>query len=195
MSQDVMAVVDHLGIDQFHLMGKSMGGMIAQTVAIHNTNRVKSLTSMMSTAYFYDPELVHVPTKFKFHFALMLLAYHKGLRKLSNHLQFHLAIEHILAGTDKSIVDNQLVVQKAFYDIKLRNGYNKYAQKQQGYAIKKSGSRIEALSELELPVLIVHGKADPLVTFEHGVKCATDQITEKMIQFLRKHKNEYVQVG
>lgn len=54
MANDAVAVLDHLGIARAHVIGASMGGMIAQTVAIEHPSRVQTLTSIMSQTG--DPE-------------------------------------------------------------------------------------------------------------------------------------------
>src|SRR5215470_17869089 len=51
MADDTLAVLDALGWDSAHIVGASLGGMIAQSLTIRHPERVRSLTSMMSTPY------------------------------------------------------------------------------------------------------------------------------------------------
>jgi len=212
MADDAMAVVNHLNVNQFHLLGKSMGGMIAQSLAIRYPARVKSLVSLMSSAYFHDPELTQVPRKFAMQFALVYIGYLLSSKQLNHQLKFHLSIEHILSGEDKGAINQKMILQKALFEIKQRRGFNKRAQKQHGYAIRKSGSRIEALKQLSTPTLVIHGSADPLVKLEHSEKKLTvipnieslfidkmghripkvysTVVSNSTIQFLDKHKIE-----
>ena len=171
MAGDIFAVADHLGQDSFHVVGMSMGGMIAQRMSIDQPNRVKSLTSIMSTGFFNDPKLIQVPKKFLFKFAFIFILFNRGLDQVENVLKFHLAIQYLLKGKGDYTFEDKLVLQKSYYENTKRNGYNRKANYQHSYAITKSGSRYESLKELTVPTLIVHGEDDPLLVFEHGRKC------------------------
>lgn len=65
MARDAMAVVDHLKVKKVHVIGASMGGMIAQRMAIDFPNVVASLTSIMSSGFHYDPQLTAVSKDIK----------------------------------------------------------------------------------------------------------------------------------
>ena len=73
MARDAMAVVDHLKLKKVHVIGASMGGMIAQRMAIDFPDVVKSLTSIMSSGYFFDPQLVSVSRDIKKNFLKLFL--------------------------------------------------------------------------------------------------------------------------
>ena len=68
MAKDGMAVLDDVGIDKAHIVGASMGGMIAQRMAISHSDRVSSLTSIMSSGYMNDPEIAPVSKHFEIGF-------------------------------------------------------------------------------------------------------------------------------
>ena len=60
ITRDVMAIVDYLKLKKVHVIGAFMVGMIAQRIVIDFPRLVNSLTSIMSTGYFFDPQLVSV---------------------------------------------------------------------------------------------------------------------------------------
>ncbi len=172
MAADVVAVLDKLGIAQAHIVGMSMGGMIAQTLAIEHPKRVQSLTSIMSAGYYYDPELTGEPKPFVRRMVLVNLFYARNLSKLENKLKIHLAINRLLKGKGEASFPNKLVLQKTYYEITQRKGYHSKAFEQHGYAIKKSGSRYDGLKKLDVPTLVIHGTDDTLVLFENAEKYA-----------------------
>ena len=73
MSNDGLAVLDALFIDEAHFIGVSMGGMIAQQTAIEHPFRVKTLTSIMSTGYILDPDLPEINTDIIIDFVFLFL--------------------------------------------------------------------------------------------------------------------------
>ena len=172
MARHATQVMDHLGIGQFHLVGMSMGGMVAQQIAIDLPNRVASLTSIMSTAYMFNPLLTNVPLKFKLGIVYCILAYGRNLKSLKSKLRFKLSTNRMLQGDDSYQYDHKVTLEAAHYEITQKKGYNSRSREQHSYAIKKAGSRIDLLKKLQVPALVIHGTKDPLVLLEHGKQCA-----------------------
>ncbi|MEL6675275.1 MAG: alpha/beta hydrolase [Bacteroidota bacterium] len=165
-------VMAHLNIESYHVVGISMGGMVAQCMAIAYPERVLSLTSMMSTAYMDDPEIKPIPRKLVFGMAYVLRMYGKQLSSLRGKLRFNLAMNRLMQGNRSYRFDHRSTVEAAHYEITHKKGFNGKARLQHGYAIRKAGSRIEALQKLSVPSLVVHGTHDSLVRVEHGRKTA-----------------------
>lgn len=171
MAGDGMAIIAALGLEKVHLVGVSMGGMIAQTMAIKYPCRVRSLTSIMSTGFYKDSELPSVSLKFLL--GVMRIALRYGLRRTEeNIINMQIAGRTLLRGASLAESEVEEMVAKTFYKLRKRNGYNVKAGLQHYVAMVRSGSRLDALKQLSTPALVIHGKADPLVPLEHGLKCA-----------------------
>ena len=80
MATDTIAVLDALKIEKAHFIGMSMGGMISQRIAISFPTRIASLTSIMSTGFYDDPELVTLPKKFYNNIVAVTLLYGRKLK-------------------------------------------------------------------------------------------------------------------
>jgi len=171
MASHNIQVMDHLNINKFHLVGISMGGMIAQSMAIGYTNRVSSLTSIMSSAYFFDPKFGGIPKPFLLKIVLIFLVYGRRPKTVKGKIKVRLAIKQLLQYGNTTVYDDSTLIAAANYEITKKKGYNPKASKQQSYAIKKSGSRIGALKKLNIPALVIHGVEDPLIKFAHAKKC------------------------
>ncbi|MEZ4954604.1 MAG: alpha/beta hydrolase [Saprospiraceae bacterium] len=171
MATDGLAILDHLNIPQAHIVGLSMGGMIAQRIAISHSERVLSLTSIMSTGYYHDPELVNVPRRFLINLIRYIIRYGFN-RTPENVMKMHLGMRKQLEGNGDYELDVKELMQKSWYEIKSRKGFNPKVRNQHATAIKKSGSRYGELGKINAPTLIVHGKDDTLVKFEHAQKYA-----------------------
>jgi pimeloyl-ACP methyl ester carboxylesterase len=171
MADDAIAVMDHLALENAHIVGVSMGGMIGQTMSIKYPNRVKSLSTMMSSGYPQDNAL---PKADKWIIAKFLYAQARyGLSKTEEgKIRLQLIAWHLLRGKEKYDINIADTARTVLKNIRHRRGYNPKASRQQLSAIYKSGSRYEKLKDLFVPTLVIHGKGDPLVRIEHGYKCA-----------------------
>ncbi|MDW3648398.1 MAG: alpha/beta hydrolase [Bacteroidia bacterium] len=171
MAKDAMAVLDACGIEKAHVLGMSMGGMIAQRIAISHSERVLSLCSIMSSGFINDPELTTVPAKFKADLTRLTLRYMLKPTEI-NRMKMQLGVMKVLEGDGDYALDPKAVLQATLYNIRRRDGMNKKLRDQHTWAITYSGSRYEELASIKVPSLVIHGTADPLVEFEHGKKYA-----------------------
>ncbi|MGB1240981.1 MAG: alpha/beta fold hydrolase [Chitinophagales bacterium] len=172
MAKDGMAVLDALDIEKAHIIGVSMGGMIGQRMAISHSERVLTLTSIMSSGYMGDPAFPPVAKSFQHNLVRLTLKYliRSNSRKAA---KFSIGVRMALRGDGPYEVNLKDAVQKAFYERHKRRGSNPKVRDQHGAAIAASGSRLQELKHLDLPILVVHGKSDPLVIFPHGEKSAS----------------------
>ena len=171
MANDGIAVLDALGIDEAHVIGVSMGGMIAQQMTIDHPARVLSLTSIMSSGDITDPALPPISIDTATELLKVSLKY--GLIKSErNTIKMHVASRMILMGDSSYAIDVKTIAEQVLYNLRERNGYNPQSSAQHNAAVLASGSRYEELRILRTPTLIMHGESDPFIPIEHGKKCA-----------------------
>jgi pimeloyl-ACP methyl ester carboxylesterase len=157
MADDGAGLLDGLGILQAHICGMSMGGMIAQTIAIRHPARVLSLTSIYSNTG--NPRLRQPKPEI-----MSLLIAPPPVERKAN-------IEHML-GLFKAIAGPAFPVDEAWTRRILAETYDHCFCPQgvvrQLVAILAHGNRGPALSSVKAPTLVIHGTADPLVPVEGG---------------------------
>lgn len=155
MALDALAVLDAVGIDRAHVWGSSMGGMIAQTLAIDHPDRVRSLTSVMSTTG--NPR-VGMPSPEALHALRAPMPTDR-----EGFIEATVARGRV---TNGPLVDpEQLRVRAAReYD----RGYSDEAGAFQMAAIVASGDRTERLRGLQVPTTVIHGACDPLIAPSGG---------------------------
>jgi pimeloyl-ACP methyl ester carboxylesterase len=156
MAADGIAVLDALGIDAAHVWGASMGGMLAQTLAIEHPSRVLTLTSVMSTTgdekllQDISPDMV----------ALLMTPPPEG-RDAS--IESDVAAFRAFSGPhfDEAVArtDAALAYDRCHYP------QGAAAQLQ---AITTSGDRTEALHGVAIPSTVIHGRLDPLLPLPGG---------------------------
>lgn len=171
LAHDAVAVLDHLQIEKAHVLGISMGGMVAQSMAIHYPERITSLTSMMSSGYIMDPDLPDIP-KQKLVDLFTLRVKYGIVENEANMIRLQIGIRQLLKGRQLEEASMQHIARYVLYNMRFRKGYNFDAPTRHITAIYKSGSRYEGLKKLAIPALIIHGKRDPLISIKHGMKCA-----------------------
>ena len=157
MAKDTTGLMDVLGIKSAHLVGASMGGMIAQEIAISFPQRVRSLTSIMSTTG--NPK-VPPPTR---EASAMLMAPPPATREefLARFAQTWKILRVGSFPEDEALDRSR--AERIF-----ARGLNPAGVGRQLRAILASGSRKERLASVKAPTLVIHGTVDPLVRPEGG---------------------------
>jgi pimeloyl-ACP methyl ester carboxylesterase len=161
MADDALGLLDHLGIERAHVVGTSMGGMIAQEMAIRAPERVLSLASIMSTT---GDRFVGTPK---------LRVWSVLVRRAPNDRDAYIAYFARLfrmIGSPAYRPDDERVreLAGATYD----RCHNPAGTARQLGAILASGSRTAALRELDVPAVVIHGESDPLVPLRAGIATA-----------------------
>jgi pimeloyl-ACP methyl ester carboxylesterase len=162
MADDTAGILDALDLADAHVVGISMGGMIAQTLALNHPSRVRSLTSLMS-APGARRHFVAGPR------ALMaMLAKPEGDDRAS----FVRAGDKVAKAFNggRFPIDHDRVRQ--IYGDTWDRGLNRQAPIRHLAAILASGDRSSRLNTLRMPTLVVHGGADPLIPPAAGRKTA-----------------------
>ena len=159
MASDAVGLLDHLRIERAHVLGASMGGMIAQVMTIEHPTRVCSLTSVMSMSG--EPE------------------YGQSAPEAMNALLS-------VPPSDRDGYIAHAPIYQAFHSKKYRSDENSkraaardfdrcfYPQgaPRQLAAIYATGRRTEQLQAVKTPTLVIHGKDDTLITPSGGERTA-----------------------
>jgi pimeloyl-ACP methyl ester carboxylesterase len=157
MAEDVVGLMDTLGIKSAHLVGASMGGMIAQEVAIAFPQRVRSLTSIMSTTG--NPKVPPATRE-----ATAILMAPPPTTKEEYLTRFAQTWKVLRVGSFPE--DEKLDRSRA--ERSYERGLNPAGVARQLRAILASGSRKARLASVTTPTLVIHGTVDPLVRPEGG---------------------------
>lgn len=154
MAKDGAALLDALGIDKAHIVGASMGGMIVQLMAANHSEKVLSMTSIMSSSG--RPGLPGPRADIR----KRLMAPRPANPTKDEAVRLGAEALESISFADPSRPPS------AFVDMAARafdRGYYPIGMKRQLLAIVADGSRVERLKKITVPTLVVHGGADPLV--------------------------------
>lgn len=156
MADDVATLMDALGVGSAHVVGTSMGGFIAQLVAIRHPERVRSLTLVMTSTG--NPDLPGPPPEVQ---AMLASRGEPGV-----------------SATDQAVANARLIASPGYpFDeervrariaAEAERGSNGDSYLRQRAAILAGGDRRADLAKLDVPTMVLHGDADLLVRVEAG---------------------------
>ena len=170
MAGDAVAVMETLDVEDAHIVGHSMGGIIAPEIAVTHREKVSSLTLMSTSGYIGDPELPSMTSSYLLSSGLKsipLLKYRffGGERNLIKE-----RIAKMVAFVGSEGLDIRETAELVLYGLRVRRGISMEGARQHLAAVIGSGSRYEKLRTLHVPTLVIHGTADPMNPIEHGKK-------------------------
>ena len=164
MAQDALGVLDALSIDKAHIVGVSMGGMVAQRVALAAPHRVLSLTSIMSSSGARGlPSATAKVTR-------QMLS-RPAVKSSSAQASQQAAIEHSVKlfqaiGSPGFPMDEAFLRERV--TLSTQRSFNPDGVLRHMVAVASDHARADELKSISVPTLVLHGKADPLVPFACG---------------------------
>jgi pimeloyl-ACP methyl ester carboxylesterase len=161
MADDAIAVLDAVEVDNAHVMGCSMGGMIVQRLALNHPDRLLSITSVMSRTG--EPGYGESSEE-----ALAFLLAPAAPSRAA-YIDRQVAALHVYGSKSEWLDDDAIRARAAA-------AYNRCfcpeGVGRQMHAIMQDGSRSAELAELDLPALVIHGSRDTLIDPSGGRRTA-----------------------
>ena len=158
MANDATALMKYLKIEKAHLVGASMGGLIAQTIALNSPEIVSSLTLMITSPGIRDERLSKPDSLFLDGMTESALMMIKNNQKEAMLKTFKASIGSRFSYDDEEI-------EELFNSVN-DHGTNTYAFHSK--AIEKTPSYLDKLKDIKIPTLVINGSEDPLIPIDHA---------------------------
>ena len=161
MALDAVGLLDALSIRRAHVVGRSMGGMIAQIMASEHPSRVLSLTSIMSSTG--NPSL---PSAAPDAMAMMMRPAPNPVRDEARFIDHAVAFAWRIAGSAHPLDEDEY---RKLISAELRRGFVQGGFGRQVAAVGLAGDRRERLATIRAPTLVIHGTEDALFPLACGL--------------------------
>jgi pimeloyl-ACP methyl ester carboxylesterase len=171
MADDSIGLLDELGIEKAHVVGISMGGMIGQTLAINHPDRVLSLTSIMSTT---GSPAVGQPRQ---DVLMALIAPTPADR--AGFIDHEVSVFKLIGSPDYPMDEPEF---REVIGLSYDRSYYPPGFMRQLAGILASGDRTEALAAANVPTVVIHGEADPLIAPDGGEATAAAIPAAKLVK-------------
>jgi len=171
MAGDTLGLMDHLGMQRAHLVGVSMGGMIAQTLAAEYSERVASLTSIMSST---GSRSVGQPTP-----EAVMVLFERPPADRAGSIEAAVRAQRVIGSPDHFNEENARTRAAAAYD---RSFYPDGTGRQLA-AIFAAGNRTDQIARITTPTLVIHGEQDSLIDVSGGHHTAEVIVDAELLLF------------
>ena len=165
LATDACRVLDGEGIEAAHLVGRSMGGMVAQVVALEHPERARSLTLLCSTPGLGDERLPPPDDRL--------------VDQMTERLFAPPPVDHIekvawLVELDRLFVGTRYPFDETAATLVADADVTRcwFPETGHGPAVNSSPSRLDRLGDIGVRTLVVHGTVDPVFPVEHGIALA-----------------------
>jgi len=158
MARDALGVLDVLGIARAHVLGASLGGMVAQHLAAENPGRLRSLNLMMTTSGARSlPQATLAARK-----VMLRRPQGRGEEALVQH---YVELFRVI-GSPAYPHESGMFRERALRNV--RRAFRPAGTLRQLVAVAADGDRTPLLGRIKAPTHVIHGEADPLIPVENG---------------------------
>lgn len=161
MADDAIGLLTHLGLASAHIVGGSLGGMIAEMCAIKHEQRLKTLTVYMSAAH--NP--IFAPPRPK-----ALILFKPSPENRDEYIEQAVKVKRALSGGSFELVEADIREQASkLYD---RSRDLPGTNRQMAALLASFRNLKQALPTIHVPTLVIHGSKDPLIPVKHAIHAA-----------------------